>query len=210
MTQDHNRYGNETLIFHISNYLFRLDRLWLAPTTSPAAAPSQQLQPRLASPALFSVLPVVCSTVAASPQPPACLRETIHSRNTPKWPAKLRPWNKGTCDVLKSYREKRWGGVGWGGWVGGLKKKKHGLSNSTFFFLSLALICSREQQMILRRSCEDCIFFFLLSASQTLIIYLYIEYAKKSWGMLGKAKWLKIKQCRKSLCYLKGCYSTSL
>lgn len=51
----------------------------------------------------------------------------------------------------------------------------------------IALICSRQQQMILSRSCENCIF-FLLSASQTLIIYLYIEYAKKSWGMLGKAK----------------------
>lgn len=33
---------------------------------------------------------------------------------------------------------------------------------------------------------------------------------KKSWGMSGKEKWLKIKQCRKSLCYLKGCFTTFL
>ena len=128
---DHNRYGNETLIFYLSNYLITTDRLWLASTTSRAAALSQQLQPRLASPPLVSFLPAVCSTVAASLQPPSCLQETICSRDAPKCPATLRQCNKGSFGVSKADRE---GGGGGGGADGWLKKKKHGLSNSTFFY----------------------------------------------------------------------------
>lgn len=64
------------------------------------------------------------------------------------------------------------------------------MASAAPLFLSLALICSREQQMILSRSCENCIF-FLLSASQTLIIYLFIEYAKKELRNVGEGKVIK-------------------
>lgn len=48
------------------------------------------------------------SGVYSSCQPAArLLKETICSRNTPKWPPKLRLWNKGTCDVWKFYKKKR-------------------------------------------------------------------------------------------------------
>lgn len=72
-----------------------------------------------------------------------------------------------------------------------------------------ALIWSWEQQMILSCSCENCNFFSFICRSDINYIFIY-RICKKSRGRLGKAKWLKIKQCRKSFCYLKGCYSTSL
>ena len=183
---DHNRYGNETLIFYLSNYLITTDRLWLASTTSRAAALSQQLQPRLASPPLVSFLPAVCSTVAASLQPPSCLQETICSRDAPKWPAKLRPCNKGSCDVLKSYRERSKGGWGADGWL----KKKKAWPQQLHFFLSLALICSREQQMILRHSCEDCIFFSFICLSDINYIFIY-RICKKELRNVGEGKVIK-------------------
>lgn len=117
--------------------------------------------------------------------------QAADATKTPKWPAKPRLQLNKDSSCLE----------------------KCGLSNSFFLFLLLFFIIginlfSNNKWFSATR--VSIAFFFLLSASQTLIIYLYVEYAKKSWGMLGKAKWLKIKQCRKSLCYLKGCCSTSL
>jgi len=57
-------------------------------------------------------------------------------------------------------------------------KKKEEKTWPQHLLLSPALICSPRTTNDFSSSCED--FVFLLCASQTLIIYFYIEYAKRN------------------------------